>query len=136
MINFHLLCEGAPVKRRETKNWLKRVIELENKRVGQIDIIFCSDQYLLELNKNHLSHDYYPDILTFNYSEDQAVVSGDLYISLDRVRENADRNRVATDMELKRVMVHGILHLLGYSDRSGEEKKAMRMIEESYLEIF
>lgn len=136
MINFHLLYEGAPVKRRETKNWLKRVIELENKRVGQIDIIFCSDLYLLELNKTHLNHDYYTDILTFNYSGDQSVISGDLYISLDRVKENADMNQVGTDVELMRVMVHGILHLLGYNDKSTSEKKVMRMKEETYLQIF
>jgi len=95
-------------------------------------LVFCSDDYLLELNKKHLQHDYYTDIITFDYS-DEDVISGDLYISLDRVKDNAAGLEIDWLTELRRVMVHGVLHLLGYGDKSPKQKKEMRSAEDAAL---
>jgi len=134
MIGFHIQLSGFRLSgRREIRKWLTDVIVDHRKRPGQIDFIFCSDEYILDLNRKHLSHDYYTDILTFDYSEDESLISGDIYISIDRVRENANELEILMQEELNRVMVHGILHLLGYGDRTREEKTIMRDKEDLYL---
>lgn len=112
--------------------WVAQVVESEGRLAGAINYIFCSDEYLLQMNREHLQHDYYTDIITFDYCEG-TVVSGDLFISVDRVRENASGLGVPFDDELHRVMVHGVLHLLGYSDKEETEKAAMREMEDRYL---
>ena len=104
----------------------------EEKILGDISIIFVSDEYLLEMNQSYLSHDYYTDIITFDYCEGN-LISGDLFISVDRVEENADTFNVAFLSELHRVMIHGVLHLCGYKDKSMEEEKQMRLLENKYL---
>jgi rRNA maturation RNase YbeY len=104
----------------------------EEKILGDISIIFVSDEYLLEMNQSYLSHDYYTDIITFDYCEGN-LISGDLFISVDRVGENADTFNVAFLSELHRVMIHGVLHLCGYKDKSIEEEKQMRILENKYL---
>jgi len=119
--------------RRKNSQWLKGVIEEESSRMGDINIIFCSDPYLLDVNKKYLSHDYYTDIITFDYCDD-GIISGDLFISIDTVRDNASYYGASFDDELSRVMVHGVLHLLGYDDHSEEEQKVMRSKENYYLE--
>ena len=112
--------------------WLKAVSEEEGRRPGQISVIFCSDPYLLEINRKYLGHDYYTDIITFDYSEGE-VLSGDLFISVDTVRSNAAFYSAEFDDELDRVIVHGLLHLIGYDDHSEEEFAAMKEKENYYL---
>ncbi|HKL31857.1 MAG TPA: rRNA maturation RNase YbeY [Tangfeifania sp.] len=111
---------------------IKQLINEEKKETGDISVIFCSDRYLLEMNKKHLNHDYFTDIITFNYVEDD-VISGDLFISADRIRENAGKFNVTFHEELYRVILHGILHLVGYNDKTSEEKKVMKDKENYYL---
>ena len=100
----------------------------------KFSIIFCSDEYLLEMNRTHLDHDYYTDIITFDYTDNQ-IVSGDLFISVDRVRENASDFNVSFQHELHRVIIHGVLHLCGYKDKSDEEEKLMRSKENNALSM-
>ena len=110
-------------------SWLSNVASHEGFDLGEITLIFCSDTYLLEMNKKHLDHDYYTDIITFDYSED-TMLSGDLFISVDRVKENAIENGVMFHVELNRVVVHGTLHLMGYNDKSDEDQKQMTKMED------
>lgn len=114
-------------------SWLNEVCEKEGKTLGDVTLVFTSDEYLLEMNKEHLDHDYYTDIITFDYSLDD-IVSGDLFISHDRVLDNADGLNVSRETELNRVVVHGVLHLIGYGDKSDSEAKVMREKEDCYLE--
>ena len=104
----------------------------EIRRVGEISIIFCSDNYILDVNMRYLQHDYFTDIITFDYCEGDKL-SGDLFISIDSVRENALFYGTEFDDELNRVMVHGLLHLIGYDDHTEEEQKVMREKEDYYL---
>lgn len=115
------------------KNQLQQLIIEEGKEPGDISVIFCSDDYLLEMNKKHLQHDYYTDIITFNYVED-LLISGDLFISADRIKDNAAKFDVAFLEELYRVIFHGVLHLIGYNDKTEAEQKVMRQKENYYLE--
>ncbi len=133
MINF--CCEDTRFVfkgKRAAKSWLAEVVASEGKTFGDISIIFCSDAYLLELNKKYLNHDYFTDIITFDYCEGE-VVSSDIFISVDSVRANAVEYGVPFENELHRVMVHGILHLVGYDDHSEEEVRVMRSKEDFYL---
>jgi probable rRNA maturation factor len=114
--------------------WLFNTIEKEGFSTGDINVIFCDDEYLLGMNQQYLQHDYYTDIITFDYSED-GLISGDLFISFDRVKDNAASLSIDFDQELKRVMVHGILHLCGYGDKSPEDKEKMTAMENLYLEL-
>ena len=114
--------------------WLRFVAEAEAKRLGDVNIIFCSDPYILDVNINYLGHDYYTDIITFDYVEG-VVLSGDLFISIDSVRENASFYGADFSTELRRVMVHGLLHLIGYDDHTPEEQKEMRSKEDYYLSL-
>ena len=111
---------------------IPELISLENKKCGDISLVFCTDEYLFDLNKKHLQHDYYTDILTFEYIDNEGV-SGDLFISIDRIIDNAELLIVEARMELNRVVFHGVLHLLGYSDKTLEEKKIMTRKEDEYL---
>lgn len=114
--------------------WLRLVASSEVKKLGDINIIFCSDNYILDVNMKYLQHDYFTDIITFDYCEGN-VLNGDLFISVDSVRENASYYGTEFPDELKRVMVHGILHLIGYDDHSEEDIKVMRSKEEYYLSL-
>ena len=124
--------------RRDNNEWIKGVIASESDNVklrsGDINIIFCSDKYLLELNKKYLSHDFYTDIITFDNCSNQ-IISGDLFISIDRVRENSKTYSSSFDEELHRVIVHGLLHLLGYKDKTKAQSKVMREKESFYLNL-
>ena len=111
--------------------WLRLVASSEIRKVGDINIIFCSDNYILDVNMKYLQHDYFTDIITFDYCEGN-VLSGDLFISIDSVRENAGFYKTGFQDELNRVIVHGILHLIGYDDHSEEEIKVMRSKEDYY----
>ena len=104
------------------------------KTIGYINFIYCSDEYLLEMNKKYLDHDYFTDVITFDYSEDK-IVSGDIFISIDRVEANARDLAISFDEELNRVMIHGVLHLIGFNDKSDEEKQQMREKEDTCLSL-
>lgn len=120
-------------RRRQISAWLKAVALNEKRMIGDVNIIFCSDAYLLDVNQKYLQHDYYTDIITFDYCEG-SLLSGDLFISVDSVRDNAGHYGAASfDEELNRVMVHGVLHLIGYDDHSPEDQKTMREKENFYL---
>ncbi|MBQ7222879.1 MAG: rRNA maturation RNase YbeY [Bacteroidales bacterium] len=114
--------------------WLRFVAEAETKRIGDVNIIFCSDPYILDVNIKYLGHDYFTDIITFDYVEGN-VLSGDLFISVDSVRDNAAFYGVEFPVELRRVMVHGLLHLIGYDDHTSEDQKTMRSKEDYYLSL-
>lgn len=116
------------------QDWLLRCILQYGKNPGELSFIFCSDEYLLELNRTHLDHDYYTDIITFDYSEGDEL-SGDLYISIDRVRDNAKQLKLSPQDELHRVMIHGVLHLAGYGDKSSKEADIMRAQEDNCLTL-
>lgn len=118
--------------KRLTSKWLKFVAHSEARRLGDISIIFCSDQYILDVNRKYLNHDYYTDIITFDYCEGD-LLSGDLFISINSVRENAAFYGTAFENELNRVIVHGVLHLIGYDDHTEEEIAQMRSKEDFYL---
>ena len=121
----------------KTRNnkWLKLVAESEIRRIGNISIIFCSDNYILDINMKYLQHDYFTDIITFDYCE-KNTLSGDLFISVDSVRENALLYGAPSfEDELNRVIVHGLLHLIGYDDHSDEQVAVMRQKENYYLEL-
>jgi rRNA maturation RNase YbeY len=111
---------------------LPKLVQLEDKECGPINLIFCDDEKILEVNKEYLTHDYYTDIITFDYSLNQ-IISGDLFISIDRVKENADMFSKSFENELMRVVFHGVLHLCGYNDKSEEDILVMRSKEDYYL---
>ena len=121
-------------EKRLTNRWLRLVAESEIRRLGDISIIFCSDNYILDVNMKYLQHDYFTDIITFDYCEGNTV-SGDLFISVDSVRENAAYYKTEFKDELNRVIVHGVLHLIGYDDHTEAEKKEMRAKENYYLSL-
>lgn len=114
--------------------WFSQVCALEGKLLGEISVVFCSDEYLLEMNREHLKHDYYTDIITFDYSVEDEV-SGDLFISVDRVAENALEFSDGFTDELNRVCVHGLLHLCGYKDKTPDEEALMRSKEDEMLAL-
>lgn len=114
------------------ENWYKKIVQNEGKTLGDISIILGSDEWLIEVNKQYLHHDYFTDIITFDYCEND-IISGDLLISAERVFENAQSFNVSRETELNRVLVHGLLHLIGYNDKSLEEIKIMREKEDFYL---
>ena len=121
--------------RQATKNWLRDVVEAYGFRLGDLSIVSYTDDGLLEFNQAYLEHDTYTDIITFDYSEGK-MLSGDLLISFERVKENAGNQSVMFDDELRRVMVHGVLHLIGFKDKSEDDAKAMRDAEDRALTMF
>ena len=135
LINFYSRTTFELTDRLKIAVWIGRVIRDERKSVGNINYIFTTDQDLLEMNRHYLGHDYFTDILTFDYTEGNRI-SGDIFISIDRVEENAASFGAVTDDELRRVMVHGVLHLMGYGDDSAEEKEAMRRLETEKMGLF
>jgi len=120
---------------RKTRSWLSLVIKEEGKEEGEISYVFCSDDHLLLLNNMYLNCDYLTDIITFDYCEEN-VVSGDIFISIDRVKENAKLYKQPCQQEMRRVILHGILHLCGYKDKTEEETQQMREKENYYLQKF
>jgi len=116
--------------------WIKGVIIYEEFILSEINVIFCSDSYLLTLNEKHLAHNYYTDILTFDYRTNPKEIYGDLFISQERIIENASSFNVSINNELLRIVVHGLLHLFGYLDKSEKDKKLMRSMEDFYLSLY
>jgi probable rRNA maturation factor len=135
-IRFFLKDVSFPLQgKRKLGSKLLEVIEQEKKIVGEISIIFCGDEYLSELNKSFLNKTSLTDVISFPYDDLPGIISGDVYISIPRVRENAKKFRQTFQQELYRVIVHGVLHLLGYEDRTVKEKSAMTGKEDHFLEM-
>lgn len=118
----------------DTRHWIEEAIIKESKKVGDINIIYCKKQYLLEINRQYLSHDYHTDIITFNYNAKE-VISGDLFLGVDIIKDNAKGIDVSFEQELNRVIIHGILHLIGYNDKTNEQAKEIRAKENFYLTL-
>lgn len=112
--------------------WYSNVCQIEGMQLGDVSVVFCSDEHLLQMNKEYLQHDYYTDIITFDYTEEN-LVSGDLFISVDRVEENANEFDAPFQDELHRVCIHGLLHLCGYKDKSDKDEALMRSKENEML---
>ena len=117
------------------KAWLKDAAKAEGFKIGELNYIFCSDAYLLDINQKYLGHDTLTDIVTFDNSEDPKMIEGDIFISIERVRENALKFDTA-ESELKRVMVHGLLHLAGYKDKDKAQKELMTIKENEHLKTY
>ena len=120
------------IRRRETTQWIRRVAQSYGKRVGEVGYLFCDDNHILEVNREYLQHDYYTDIITFDYCEGDTI-NGDLVISLDTVRSNAELFHKDYDEELHRVIIHGILHLCGLNDKGPGERELMEAAEDRAL---
>jgi probable rRNA maturation factor len=118
------------------KAWLKKVADKEGFSINNLNYIFCSDEYLHKINLEYLEHDTYTDIITFDNSEDESTIEGDIFISIDRVRENSQTLNTVFEEEVKRVIVHGLLHLCGYDDHTPEDKAEMRKLESEYILVF
>ena len=115
------------------KTWIKEVIVSEKRKLGDIQYIFCDDNYLLNINSTYLNHDTLTDIITFSTSDSKKIISGEIYISIERITENSLIHSSSYNDELSRVIIHGILHLIGYDDHSNNDKKIMRSKEDYYL---
>ena len=122
-------------QRRKIRAWIEDFARAHHQRIGEISIVFCTDDYLLEVNKTHLDHDYYTDIITFDYCE-PGELNGDLMLSIDRIKENAKTHKQLFFNELLRVIIHGHLHLVGYGDKSESEQVAMRKQEDAWIAQF
>ena len=116
-------------------DWVTESMKNEGKSIEELNYIFCDDEYLLEINRQYLDHDYYTDVIGFDNSEDD-VLTGDIFISVERIADNAEQNKVSFDNELARVMIHGILHFAGYPDKEEEQKRIMTEKEDFYLNRF
>lgn len=135
MITYQSIDVKRPkIKARECTAWIKKVASGHGKKVGEIAYIFCSDAKILETNRQYLSHDYYTDIITFDYSEGDTI-SGDIFISVDTVKSNAEGLGIAFDDELSRILIHGILHLCGFKDKKPADKAEMTRQEDAALEL-
>ena len=136
MISYNTIDIKMPaIPHRETSAWVREVAASYGKRVGEVAYVFCSDEKILEVNRQYLQHDYYTDIITFDYCEGD-VVSGDLFISLDTVRTNAEQFGKDYDEELHRVIIHGILHLCGINDKGPGEREIMEAAENRALALW
>lgn len=135
-ISFSVQKERFQLRERlKLKKWISLVIQQSNKRVGEIGYLFCDDAYLLQVNQTYLNHDTYTDIITFDYVSAD-VISGDIMISVDRVKENAKLFNVSVQQELLRVIIHGILHLLGNGDKTDAEAAKMRSLEDQAIALW
>ena len=136
MISFSTVETNYNLKNKlKVKNWVKSILETEGKLAGDITYVFCNDEYLLGMNEKYLKHDTLTDIITFDYSE-KGKLSGDIFISIERVKENSVSFKTTLNQELGRVMAHGILHLSGYKDKNPDDKRMMRSKEDFYLASF
>ena len=135
MISFNYELDFQLENEEVFASWISKVILSENKKEGDINYIFCDDEYILEINKQYLNHDYYTDIISFDYSVGNEL-HGDVFVSIDRVKENASVFNVTFDEELKRVLIHGVLHYCGYKDKTEEEERIMRQKEDEKIKMF
>jgi len=135
---INLITEGVEfpdIDEDRLKRWINSIVEQKDKYIEELSLVFCSDEYILDVNQNYLQHDYYTDIITFDYCTG-CKISGDLIISLDTVLSNSQKFNSSYNTELHRVIIHGVLHLLGYKDKTSEEAKEMRQNEDLSLKQF
>lgn len=135
MISFNYETDFQLDNEEAFKNWISRVIASESKELGEISYIFCDDEYLHKINVAYLNHDDLTDIISFDYSEGK-ILQGDIFISIERVKDNAHDFNVSFEEELKRVMIHGVLHYCGYKDKSEADEKIMRSKEDEKVAMF
>lgn len=136
-VYFHFLKGSNSLSgRTRLKSFITTVFRKEKKRLREIHYIFCSDDYLLEINRQHLQHDYYTDIITFGLSDPGQPIQAEVYISIDRVRDNARQLNYSIKEELHRVVFHGALHLCGYKDKRAKDQRIMRKMEDKYLRLY
>ncbi|PHR98874.1 MAG: rRNA maturation RNase YbeY [Leeuwenhoekiella sp.] len=135
MIEFNSQNDFVLKEETQVISWLEDIAKVEGYEIDDLGYVFCSDAYLLEINKQYLDHDTYTDIVTFDYSQ-KGILSGELYISTDRVRDNASEFDVSFETELRRVMAHGLLHMCGYGDKTEEQISVMRSKEEDCLKMW
>jgi rRNA maturation RNase YbeY len=119
----------------KVKKWISSACKKEGFKMDEVNYIFCNDSYLLKINQDFLNHDNFTDIITFDYSEGK-VISGDIFISLERIKDNSKKFSASFSKELHRVMIHGVLHLMGYSDKTAKQKGIMRKKEDEYLSLW
>ncbi|MBZ5859066.1 rRNA maturation RNase YbeY [Flavihumibacter profundi] len=137
IIQFHYQAGGFHFSNRNAcKGFLQMLFKQEKKKLANLNYIFCSDEYLLAINRDFLQHDYYTDIVTFELNDPGTPISGEIYISIDRIRDNAKNLEESFTRELHRVIFHGALHLCGYRDKTQEEEKLMRKMEDKYLSAY
>lgn len=135
---IYFFCEGVNFifkNKSKYKNWIKDVVNCEDRVIGNINYIFTNDEFILSINREYLNHDYFTDIITFNYNNNKRL-SGDLYISLETIKSNAIKYNISFMDELNRVIIHGILHLVGYNDDTMENQLIIREREDFYLKKF
>jgi rRNA maturation RNase YbeY len=135
MLEFHSENDFKLDDLEQLRDWISLSITKMGKQAGDLNYIFCNDDYLIKINQDYLNHDTYTDIISFDYS-DKDILSGDIFISTERVEENANTFQVSFKEELRRVLIHGVLHFAGYKDKSEEESKEMRKQEDKYLAIY
>lgn len=135
MINYHYEVDFELDSEESFSDWIVRIITTENFTSGELNFIFCDDAYLHKINVEYLDHDTYTDIITFDYREGNNI-SGDVFISVERIRENAEVYKTTFDAELKRVMAHGVLHIMGYKDKTDQDAVLMRNKEEEKMNMF
>jgi len=136
-IHFHFDEVDLPLKdRNKLKNFLASLVVKEKRRLNALNYIFCNDRTLLEINRRYLNHNSYTDVITFDLSSSPKEILGDIYISAERIRENAKNLKLSTKEELHRVILHGLLHLCGYNDKTGGERKLIRSKEDYYLNLY
>ena len=136
MVNFFFEdTDEFEINKPEVEKNIEKLVTNENKILGDVNYILCSDAYLLDINRQYLNHDYYTDVISFDYCEEN-VISGDIFISVDTVADNAKEYSTTFENEIERVMIHGVLHFVGYNDKSDDEVKVMRAKENQYLSLF
>jgi len=136
VISFNILLEGFELRNPENlKGWLKKIISENNRTLGEIVYVLANDTHIQKINKDFLNHDTLTDIISFDTSVDSSVISGEIFISIDRVKENAIKQRQSFENEFARVLVHGVLHLIGYDDKTPEQKLKMRAKEDYCLNL-
>ena len=135
MISFNYESDFSLEQEEVYASWIQSIVESENKILGEISYIFCDDEYLHTINMQYLNHDTLTDIISFDYTEGD-VISGDIFVSIERVEDNAKDFNVSFDEELKRVLAHGVLHYCGYKDKSDDDALLMRTKEEEKIKLF
>jgi probable rRNA maturation factor len=139
MASINFFSQSIPFKvpfPRKTASWIKAAIKKEKHSLKELNFIFCTDEELYEINVEYLKHKTLTDIITFDNSDEENVIEGDIYVSVDRVKENAAEYGIEFPLELRRVVIHGVLHLLGYSDKTSANQKEMRKKEDAYLSLY
>ena len=135
MISFNYESDFSLEPEEVYATWIESILESENKILGEISYIFCNDEYLHSINMQYLNHDTLTDIISFDYTEGD-IISGDIFVSIERVKDNANDFNVAFDEELKRVLAHGVLHYCGYKDKTDNDALLMRSKEEEKIKLF